>query len=394
MGTFALNTSGQYLYPTVTNVWFGGSLITRLTGGAPGSSPANLVLVTRDRLGSDLENNTYYYPYGEEISSTANGVEKFGTYFRDSFTTLDYADQRYYASAYGRFNTADPYGKSARPTNPGSWNRYAYVGSDPVNRRDPRGLCVEDSQGDFWDTGDDVLVDWGTGDCEQNPEWISMANGADPGTVMLNGGLFLPGGGSVSVSETPDPVPCVSSFATSIDCSNPVDNEPVGNLQFISGVASGTAGFNGFLGIFAGGSATVGTVGALAPLVPGAIAHLSKGLASTLLAQETAIGGVSIAALEGAMRGGGGPTTYVVTQLSQAPQWGQSLYVATGDNAMAIAQQYGTGGQFFEANIPTALLNLLTQAGLAWPGLLPEGSQIQFGSGAGAFISNFFSAVQ
>jgi len=48
--------------------------------------------------------------------------------------------QRYYASSYGRFNTVDPLQSSATPNNPVSWNRYAYVGGDPVNLLDPRGM--------------------------------------------------------------------------------------------------------------------------------------------------------------------------------------------------------------------------------------------------------------
>ena len=57
-----------------------------------------------------------------------------------SAETLNYADQRYYASTYGRFNTADQYQASAGPKDPGTWNRYAYVSGDPVNSNDPRGL--------------------------------------------------------------------------------------------------------------------------------------------------------------------------------------------------------------------------------------------------------------
>ena len=49
-------------------------------------------------------------------------------------------DQRYYASTYGRFNTADPYQASGGPSDPGSWNRYSYTRGDPINRLDPRGL--------------------------------------------------------------------------------------------------------------------------------------------------------------------------------------------------------------------------------------------------------------
>jgi len=52
---------------------------------------------------------------------------------------FQYADQRMYASTYGRFNTADPYQASAGPSDPGSWNRFAYVGGDPVNYQDRSG---------------------------------------------------------------------------------------------------------------------------------------------------------------------------------------------------------------------------------------------------------------
>lgn len=63
-----------------------------------------------------------------------------------------------------------------------------------MNRRDPRGLCITDSEGNYWDNGDDVAYDWGAGDCDQNPEWLSMANGAPPGSIWLNGGQYYPPG--------------------------------------------------------------------------------------------------------------------------------------------------------------------------------------------------------
>jgi RHS repeat-associated protein len=52
----------------------------------------------------------------------------------------DYADQRFYASTYGRMSTPDPYDGSANPSNPPSWNRYSYAGDDPINLYDPTGL--------------------------------------------------------------------------------------------------------------------------------------------------------------------------------------------------------------------------------------------------------------
>ncbi|MBI1897281.1 MAG: RHS repeat-associated core domain-containing protein, partial [Acidobacteria bacterium] len=78
--------------------------------------------------------------YGEEPTVTAQDRDKFATYYRDGVTNLDYADQRYYSSQYGRFLTPDPYVASGGAADPGSWNRYAYVGGDPVNWIDRRGL--------------------------------------------------------------------------------------------------------------------------------------------------------------------------------------------------------------------------------------------------------------
>lgn len=57
---------------------------------------------------------------------------------------LDYAKNRYSSYTLGRFLTPDPYiannGSSGNPTDPGSWNRYAYAGGDPANFVDPLGL--------------------------------------------------------------------------------------------------------------------------------------------------------------------------------------------------------------------------------------------------------------
>jgi RHS repeat-associated protein len=80
-----------------------------------------------------------YKAYGAERTSTADGREKFGTYFRDG-TGLDYADQRYYGDT-GRFLSVDPGGMlTAALANPTSWNRYAYSLGDPINRIDSGGL--------------------------------------------------------------------------------------------------------------------------------------------------------------------------------------------------------------------------------------------------------------
>jgi RHS repeat-associated protein len=96
--------------------------------------------VVQDRL----ESVGKYYPFGEErnLPPLANDYVKFASYTRDSATSLDYADQRYYSNTLGRFMSTDPSFVSAAPANPQSWNRYSYVLGDPINGSDPQGLCT------------------------------------------------------------------------------------------------------------------------------------------------------------------------------------------------------------------------------------------------------------
>ncbi|MFN7173083.1 MAG: RHS repeat-associated core domain-containing protein [Fimbriimonadaceae bacterium] len=81
-----------------------------------------------------------YFPYGQDRTATPNDRFKFATYFRDAVAGLDYADQRYYGSTWGRFLTPDPYQASGGAAEPQTWNRYIYVVGDPVNLYDPTGL--------------------------------------------------------------------------------------------------------------------------------------------------------------------------------------------------------------------------------------------------------------
>jgi RHS repeat-associated protein len=168
LGVYSLyNSMGYYISPISTNIWFAGKAI--LESGNPSMM---------DRLGTNRYSNARFYPYGDEISSTGNDREKFATYTRDSYTGFDYADQRYYASTYGRFNTADPYMASANgannPGDPGTWNRYAYTAGDPINRRDPKGLLWSMTCGGaFGDGGGDADGPCTDGGCDT--------------TILLNG---------------------------------------------------------------------------------------------------------------------------------------------------------------------------------------------------------------
>jgi RHS repeat-associated protein len=166
---------------TATNVYFGGKLISNGTG-----------LVTEDRLGSIGK----FYPWGQEKpSATTNGTEKFTGYFRDAETTLDYAKARYHQPGMGRFLTPDPYmagsGGMQDPTNPGTWDQYAYVTGDPINFNDTVGLYACCSG-----TGPpDPLLPNAPGDPPDNPCYGTAAVGVHAEAACAGGGGWGGGGG-------------------------------------------------------------------------------------------------------------------------------------------------------------------------------------------------------
>ena len=117
-------TTGFKFRTLEQNVWFGGKPLKL-------GSQTNVVA---DRLGSIRREAKDFFPYGQERTVTAGETEKYATYMHDGRTDLAYADQRYYAPGTGRFMTADPAEDGL--------NWYAYVGGDPVNGSDLRGLAA------------------------------------------------------------------------------------------------------------------------------------------------------------------------------------------------------------------------------------------------------------
>jgi RHS repeat-associated protein len=129
------NTGSEMAAPSRATQYFAGQRVGQWT----------------DRVGSkraDGGSSSQYYPYGEEITSTNNDTFKFARLYRDSDSGLDYARNRFYAAAIGRFLNPDPKGQSARAGSPQSWNRYAYVTDNPAGLSDPSGLdgCDQDQK--------------------------------------------------------------------------------------------------------------------------------------------------------------------------------------------------------------------------------------------------------
>ncbi|HMA96021.1 MAG TPA: RHS repeat-associated core domain-containing protein, partial [Polyangiaceae bacterium] len=80
-----------------------------------------------------------YDPYGVVLSDTSPGFQPFGFAggLYDADTKLVRFGARDYSPGLGRWTNKDPIGFAG-----GDTNVYAYVGGDPVNRRDPTGLAV------------------------------------------------------------------------------------------------------------------------------------------------------------------------------------------------------------------------------------------------------------
>ncbi|MBK8150793.1 MAG: RHS repeat-associated core domain-containing protein [Acidobacteria bacterium] len=142
-----------------------------------------------------------FKPFGEEITSNTGertttakyGVsdnlrQKFTTYQRDEETGLDFAEARMYRNNHARFTAPDPLLSSASLGNPQTFNRYVYVGNNPVNVTDPLGLdwCVKK---DGSDGGFVRFAGAGTA-CGGDERRTTRADAVNTGGVDSNGVTF------------------------------------------------------------------------------------------------------------------------------------------------------------------------------------------------------------
>jgi RHS repeat-associated protein len=112
---------------------------------------------------------------GQRYSSNADDIrQKFTGYQKDAETNFDFAEARMYENRYGRFTAVDPLIASGKSVNPQTFNRYIYVGNNPLAFVDPTGL--------IWGTAADGRVRWfdkklGKGFTEFKPDnWQYIGN--------------------------------------------------------------------------------------------------------------------------------------------------------------------------------------------------------------------------
>jgi RHS repeat-associated protein len=96
-----------------------------------------------------------YAPFGEQYNVNGTADASFTGQNADTTSSLYDFTFREYSPSQGRWISPDPAGTSAAdPTNPRSWNRYAYVLNNPLIYTDPLGLfCVWDDGS--YDSNDD-----------------------------------------------------------------------------------------------------------------------------------------------------------------------------------------------------------------------------------------------
>jgi RHS repeat-associated protein len=162
-----------------------------------------------DWLGSDRLESSYtgnvaptddnaYAPFGEPYDQSGNGEISFTGANKDTVWLQYDFPARQYDPKQGRWISPDPAGVAAAdPTNPQSWNRYAYVMNNPLSMVDPSGLITsvcEDScevssleymtPSNCWDVG---------AFCSDLDLFhIPMGNPLPPGTYIM-GDQILPG---------------------------------------------------------------------------------------------------------------------------------------------------------------------------------------------------------
>lgn len=174
------------------------------------ASPCQTCYLTADHLGSTrmvTGENAHvvsfhdYLPFGEEVSGNSVGRgslfgpgtdqidEKFTGQKHDQETGLDFFQARYYSAALGRFTSPDPANIGADPSDPQTWNGYAYVRNNPMSLVDPSGTCSRDEAGNWSD--DDNFG--------PNNGGSFISTGACP---TVNGAIVDPNaGGSVTVTD-------------------------------------------------------------------------------------------------------------------------------------------------------------------------------------------------
>ena len=100
--------------------------------------------------GGKSANEQIYAPFGQELVTGGLNTRFAGMSHRDQ-TGFDITPARDYSSFMGRWLTPDPGNAGANPSDPQTWNAYAYVRNNPETDIDPSGeACVQGGNGGWY----------------------------------------------------------------------------------------------------------------------------------------------------------------------------------------------------------------------------------------------------
>jgi RHS repeat-associated protein len=136
-----------------------------------------------------------YGPFGEPYAQSGTTDVSYTGMNQDTVANLyDFPAREY--GIQGRWPSPDPAGLAAvDPTNPQSWNRYAYVGNNPLAFIDPLGL-----------------------------EQVDCPPGTPTGTICVD----VPVNGGGGIGNFPNPGGCTEAYVNGVDTGNTCGNGPVG----------------------------------------------------------------------------------------------------------------------------------------------------------------------
>jgi RHS repeat-associated protein len=216
------NQSGTYYQMVYTPMGtklglFKGPVIQQLYVQLPGGTTAEYLSwglshyrhadwLGSDRLESSASNhsildNNGYAPFGEPYAQTGNGEISFTGQNKDTvWLQYDFL-ARQYDPKQGRWLSPDPAGMDAvDPTNPQSWNRYAYVLNNPLGSIDPTGMAYYDDDGSWVGDRDGecgqqngTTVCWNAGAANGLGEWQAAPQPSERETMadMVPGGRSM-----------------------------------------------------------------------------------------------------------------------------------------------------------------------------------------------------------
>jgi len=198
LGRFKLQALGQTVayseYP------FPGGSLSSLNGGATGVQIADWLGTVRgffNYTGGTVNSTVAHAPFGETYAGDASSFTGQQT---DDGNIYNFPERRY-ASSQGRWLSPDPAGSGAvDPSNPQSWNRYAYVMNNPLRFIDPSGMILcdygpSDNGGEDFEDADDESECTGNGGTLPSDQTIVNVNGDTPddaGTTIENGEQVFP----------------------------------------------------------------------------------------------------------------------------------------------------------------------------------------------------------